>query len=163
MAPLKLLSIPRLELEACVLGSRLVKSICDGHSIKVRSCQIWSDSKTALACIKSDHRRYKQFVAFRVSEEKTNILQWRYVPTSQNVADEGTKWEKSIDFEQSSRWFSGPQFLYHPDNEWPMNISKQQRQKRKFDRNSIIVSTKNHQWFSWIQKIIQVGVLCYGG
>ncbi|XP_055632493.1 uncharacterized protein LOC129772974 [Toxorhynchites rutilus septentrionalis] len=62
-----------------------------------------------------------QFVAFRVSEilETSDVKEWRWVPTKQNVADEGTKWSRQPDLSASSRWFQGPEFLRKPKAYWP--------------------------------------------
>lgn len=96
VAPLKALSIPRLELMAAVIGVRLMKFILCRHTLKVGRVVLWSDSKTVLAWIRSDHRRYRQFVACRVGEiiSKSKPEHWRWVPTRENVADEATKWGK---------------------------------------------------------------------
>ncbi|XP_055910431.1 uncharacterized protein LOC129944792 [Eupeodes corollae] len=126
VAPLKLVSIPRLELEAARLGCRFSAFIKENHSIKLSRSYFWTDSRTVLCWIRSDHRRYRQFVAFRVGEivENTNINDWRYIPTKVNVADECTKWQKSPTFESSSRWYLGPSFLKHPEEDWPDDIPK---------------------------------------
>ncbi|XP_055622986.1 uncharacterized protein LOC129766479 [Toxorhynchites rutilus septentrionalis] len=121
VAPVKSLSIPRLELQAAVIGSRLIKSVTNNHTLSVARRFIWSDSSTVLAWIKSDTRKYKQYVAVRISEilEETKIEEWRWVPTRSNVADEATKWGKGPNLEPTSRWFNGPEFLYEPENKWP--------------------------------------------
>ncbi|XP_036219119.2 uncharacterized protein [Bactrocera oleae] len=49
VAPLKLVSIPRLELKAALLGARLAKHIIESHSVHVDKCVYWSDSRTVLA------------------------------------------------------------------------------------------------------------------
>jgi transposase InsO family protein len=122
VAPLKMLSIPRLELQAAVLGARLAETICKEHSIKFKSRVFWSDSKTVLGWLYSDNpRKYKPFVGHRLSEilEKSTISEWSFVPTKDNVADEATKWSKipKLSFEQ--RWFSGPEFLLKSPKDWP--------------------------------------------
>ncbi len=123
VAPLKLVSIPRLELKAALLGARLAKHIIESHSVHVDKCVYWSDSRTVLAWLRSDHRRYKQFVAFRVSEilEMTDVKEWHWVPTEENVADEATKWNGDPDFCNDSRWFRGPSFLYLSPDKWPLS------------------------------------------
>lgn len=127
VAPLKYHSIPRLELMAAVLGTRLLSFVQQGHSqLTAPTCFLWSDSKTVLAWIRSDHRRYQQFVACRVGEILTssNESQWRWVPSKYNVADEATKWGKGPCFEHCSRWFVAPSFLYYPESDWPQEQEK---------------------------------------
>ncbi|XP_058456935.1 uncharacterized protein LOC131434288 [Malaya genurostris] len=92
VAPLKFLSIPKSELQAAVLGVRLADTMAKPLAIKIKQCFFWTDSRDVLCWLNSDHRRYSQFVAFRVSEilETTNVHEWQWVPTRQNVADDET-------------------------------------------------------------------------
>ncbi|XP_062713903.1 uncharacterized protein LOC134290730 [Aedes albopictus] len=121
VAPLKPLSIPRLELQAAVIGSRLAKSIEEYHTLPISRRFLWSDSKTVLSWINSDARKYRQYVAVRIGEilEDTRSEEWRWVPTKLNVADEATKWGKGPMMQPDGRWFTGPDFLYMEENEWP--------------------------------------------
>ncbi|XP_065094980.1 uncharacterized protein LOC135716084 [Ochlerotatus camptorhynchus] len=123
VAPLKFLSIPRSELQAALLGARLSDTILSSLSIKVSKRFFWTDFKDVLCWLRSDHRRYSQFVAFRVSEilESTEISEWRWVPTKLNVADDGTKWARTPDLSTDSRWFRGPEFLWREQQEWPVS------------------------------------------
>ncbi|XP_062557610.1 uncharacterized protein LOC134222475 [Armigeres subalbatus] len=125
VAPLKQLSIPRLELQAATIGARLMKTITDSHTVTIKRRLMWSDSRTVLSWLRSDQRRYRQFVAFRVTEilEETSVADWRWVPSKQNVADEATKWGKSPDYFESCRWFKGPAFLYEDESQWPVEDS----------------------------------------
>ena len=138
VAPLKSLSIPRLELQATVLGARLARSIISGHSICFHEQYFWSDSMTVLSWLRSDHRQYRQFAAIRVSEilEVSNLRDWRWVPTKLNVADEGTKWQREPNFCSSSQWFTGPPFLkLSPElcsKEEPQPTSTQEELKAQF-------------------------------
>uniref|UniRef100_A0A182HZZ0 DUF5641 domain-containing protein n=1 Tax=Anopheles arabiensis TaxID=7173 RepID=A0A182HZZ0_ANOAR len=121
VAPLKFLSIPRLELQAAVIGARLATSIAASHRLKIGQRVFWTDSRNVISWLKSDHRKYNPFVAFRVSEllEKTDVNEWRWLSTKTNVADEGTKWQKIPDMSPSSRWFRGPSFIWKSEDEWP--------------------------------------------
>ncbi|XP_075162909.1 uncharacterized protein LOC142235544 [Haematobia irritans] len=96
VAPMKITSVPRLELMAALIGARLSKFICDNHEIVISKKYFWSDSKTVLSWINSDHRKYNQFVAFRITEilEITSASDWNWVCSSDNVADDATKWAK---------------------------------------------------------------------
>ncbi|XP_062710405.1 uncharacterized protein LOC134288715 [Aedes albopictus] len=102
VAPIKQLSVPRLELQAAVLGTRLTKSIISSHTLSINRKVFWSDSNTVLAWLRSDQRRFHQFVAFKIGEiqEETDVSEWRKVPSGWNVADDATKWGWSESFEQ---------------------------------------------------------------
>ncbi|XP_065075705.1 uncharacterized protein LOC135699384 [Ochlerotatus camptorhynchus] len=121
VAPLKFLSIPRLELQAAVIGARLAECITNSHRMKISRRVFWTDSRDVVCWLRSDHRRYSQFVAFRISEllDTTQVNEWRWIPTRKNVADDGTKWARLPDFQPNSRWFRGPDFLWEPESEWP--------------------------------------------
>lgn len=75
VVPLNQLSVPGLELQAAVLGTRLMKYIIGGHTVCNRRKVFWSDSNTALAWLRGDQRRFHKFVAFRIGEiqEETDI------------------------------------------------------------------------------------------
>ncbi|XP_062541544.1 uncharacterized protein LOC134209563 [Armigeres subalbatus] len=121
VAPLKPMSIPRLELQGCVLGARLLKFVQDNHPVVFSKRFLWTDSTTARSWIRSDPRRYKPFVAHRVGEilEITDVSEWRWVPSKLNPADEVTKWGRGPYFSPDSQWFHGPRFLRLPEGEWP--------------------------------------------
>ncbi|GFV82491.1 integrase catalytic domain-containing protein [Trichonephila clavipes] len=67
VAPLKPLSIPRLELMACCIGSRLANSIVNALNLPNLRITFWSDSTTALWWIK-ERGSWSVFVENRVKE-----------------------------------------------------------------------------------------------
>ncbi|XP_054085566.1 uncharacterized protein LOC128921580 [Zeugodacus cucurbitae] len=120
-APLKPMTIPRLELQAAVLGTRLLETIINEHSVVVKRRVLWSDSKTVLSWIESGTRRYKPFVAHRVAEilATTNVDEWRWISSRENVADEATRPSATFDIRPTSRWLNGPSFLKEAEHAWP--------------------------------------------
>ncbi|XP_055589908.1 uncharacterized protein LOC129742089 [Uranotaenia lowii] len=126
VAPLKTVSIPRLELQAAVVGSRLMEYVEQTCSLNISRRIAWTDSQTVLAWINSDVRKYNQYVSCRVGEilEKTNASDWRWVSSKLNVADEATKWGSGPDLSSGSRWWSGPSFLYDVEEKWPTQRPK---------------------------------------
>jgi hypothetical protein len=70
VAPLKTLSVPRLELQAAVVTVRMANSIKKGHRATVRTTTFCTDSKTIFCCIRADTGRFKQFVAHPIGEIK---------------------------------------------------------------------------------------------
>ncbi|XP_055609831.1 uncharacterized protein LOC129756824 [Uranotaenia lowii] len=125
VAPLKYMSIPRLELKAAVIGARLAKDIVETHRLSISKRFFWSDSRDVLCWLRFDHRRYTKYVGARVGEilEKTSVAEWNWVPTKLNVADEGTKWQKTPNLNPCSRWFKGPDFIWQPQSEWPEQLT----------------------------------------
>ncbi|XP_023241124.1 uncharacterized protein LOC111639461 [Centruroides sculpturatus] len=67
-APLKSISILRMELCAVVLLVHLLQAIQGAFQIKINSIFAWSDSTIVLSWLKADPSRLQVFVANRVSE-----------------------------------------------------------------------------------------------
>ncbi|XP_048485725.1 uncharacterized protein LOC125490479 [Plutella xylostella] len=124
VAPIKALSIPRLELQAAVIGTRLADMVQREHRWKPESVHYWTDSRTVLQWIAKDARRYSPFVAHRLGEvaEYTDAEAWRWVPTAMNVADDATRPNYSPGT-NANRWFVGPDFLRGPESKWPAPIN----------------------------------------
>ncbi|XP_058817796.1 uncharacterized protein LOC131681103 [Topomyia yanbarensis] len=124
VAPLRPISIPRLELNAAVLGARVAKFVKENHRVEISKTIFWSDSTTVLAWINSDPKKYRQYIAHRVGEilSLSDVGQWRWVPSKMNVADEATKWGKGPYFDGNSRWFKGPSLLDDQETEWPQQF-----------------------------------------
>ncbi|KAJ8711214.1 hypothetical protein PYW07_008456 [Mythimna separata] len=122
VAPLKPVSIPRLELQAALLGARLARTVVQEHDYEVNDLTYWSDSTTALAWIQAEPRTFKTFVAHRVAEieELTKKNEWRWLPSKDNVADDATR-STPEHFNSEHRWFCGPDFLRKGRDEWPQN------------------------------------------
>ena len=89
VAPLKAMSIPRLELTAAVLGARLTASIINALNLKPDQITYWSDNMNVLWWMRNPSRMYQVFVTTHVGEIQTltNPNQWRYIPSKENLAD----------------------------------------------------------------------------
>ncbi|XP_062534843.1 uncharacterized protein LOC134204024 [Armigeres subalbatus] len=122
VAPLKYLSIPRMELQAALLGARMLRTISENHTLPINEKYIHTDAEVVLAWIRSQHRNYKQFVAYRVGEilSLTKPYNWRHVPSRENLADCLTKWGKDTEPDSNGRWLNGKNsFLYRDMHSWP--------------------------------------------
>ena len=138
VAPLKPMSIPRLELQAAVLASRVSRTIINEHEIQVDAVHCWTDSRTVLCWIRSDARKFKTFVAHRVGEieELTDVKDWHWVPTKDNVVDDATRNNKPADLSKESRWWHGPEFLRLNLDQWPTETEEKAMKEKDLDLES---------------------------
>ena len=111
VAPMKVLSFPKLELQAALLPARLMSVVCDARDFSFSRIFLWTDSTTVIQWL---HYEAKQpvFIANRVSEilEFTTIDQWSQVGTTDNPADDVTRL-LPIESLNKSAWVKGPEFL----------------------------------------------------
>ncbi|XP_062538931.1 uncharacterized protein LOC134207225 [Armigeres subalbatus] len=105
-----------------MIGTRMMDSVLGSLDIHVNRRYLWSDSSTVLCWLRSDSRRYHQFVAVRVGEilTLTSADEWHYVPSKINIADAATKWKEGPSFDPNDSWFTAPEFLRKSRDEWPM-------------------------------------------
>ncbi len=111
VAPLKELTIPRLELQAPVLAARLGKSVCEESRLRFEKIVYFTDSRIVLAWIQSQARVYKPFVSARVEEIQNNSdpSQWKHIPGTHNVANDVSR---GITVQEvNERWKQGSEFL----------------------------------------------------
>ena len=123
MAPLKQLSIPRLELQAAALAVRLYCVVKQELTVIIKDSIFWSDSKTVLQYTANESRRFHTFMADRVSEihDTTDPTQWKYVPGHCNPADYCTRGLRAADLNHHCLWVNGPAFLSKSEEHWPQD------------------------------------------
>ena len=111
VAPMKVMTVPKLELQAALLAARLKQDICRALTVKVNRIFMWTDSTTVLQWLNSA-TKHPIFIANRVCEilEHTSVDEWNHVASSDNPADAGTP-GMSAEVLQSSSWVRGPDFL----------------------------------------------------
>ena len=80
VAPLKVITIPRLELSAAVVATRLNKMIRSEIDLSIDFTMFWTDSTTVLGYVANKDKRFKTFAANRLAviHETTAPTQWRY-------------------------------------------------------------------------------------
>ncbi|XP_076660155.1 uncharacterized protein LOC143363463 [Halictus rubicundus] len=134
VAPLKPMSIPRLELQAALLASRLARTVQKELEIEISRRVFWSDSITVIRWIKSEPRTRQVFVANRLGEigELTESSEWRWVPSKLNPADDATRWSDELLW-ANQRWFAGPDFLRQEESAWPVEKRLNEEEKQKID------------------------------
>ena len=120
-APLQYVSVPRLELQAATIAVRVHDMILKEIDLNISSTFFWTDSKITLQYINNESRRFKTYVANRVSEirDVSQPSQWRHCPGTLNPADDASRGLSAHQLLSSGRWFSGPAFLSKPEEDWP--------------------------------------------
>jgi hypothetical protein len=117
VAPLKQLSIPKLELQAAILCVRLLNVIKTEHTYEISSYYLWTDSTTVLQWIQDHSRRHPTFIANRIAEiqDDSDPSEWRHVPGRLNIADDGSRGLRLVNLDPECRWLNGPAFLTLPE------------------------------------------------
>ena len=89
--------------------------------IPFEHCTLWTDSKDIIFWIQGQSRRYKTFVANRVSEirQTSSLRQCRHVPSNLICADDSNRGLHAKVLTREHLWFSGPEFLYEHEDYWP--------------------------------------------
>ena len=113
VAPLKPVSIPRLELTAATLVARQSRFILEELDVSEVQLYFWTDSMTVLRYLRNVSTRFKTFVAHRVQliQDLTDVSSWNYVPSEKNPADLASRGLSPADDEKLGFWLDGPEFL----------------------------------------------------
>ena len=108
---MKVMTIPKVELQAALLTARLKQDICWAPTAHVNKVFMWTDSTTVSHGLNSPSMP-PIFIANSVCEilENTSVDEWNQVASSDNPADAGTRC-MSAEVLQSSSWVRGPDFL----------------------------------------------------
>ena len=121
VAPVQAVSIPRMELLGACLAVKVMKKIAPIIGVEMKEVKFWTDSTDVLCWIRQLSRRFKTFVANRVSyiQEFTQAQQWHYVPTKMNPADLVSRGVRGCELPECAMWWKGPEFLQKDEADWP--------------------------------------------
>ncbi|CAG2195786.1 unnamed protein product [Mytilus edulis] len=118
LAPVKDMSIPRLELMAVLIGVRSLIFVKSELNISIEEMCLWSDSQCVLKWI-STKKELNVFVKNRISETKAHKnVKFMYVNTMENPADVATRGTTASKLKNDSIWWHGPKWLNYDTQNW---------------------------------------------
>ena len=125
VAPVKTLTIPRLELMSARILAQLMETVKKAleSQLEISRAKYWLDSKTALCWIQN-RGEWKQFVCHRVNEilKLSHKNDWAYCPGEENPADIGSRGMLGSRLRDEKLWWCGPEWLTRKEDEWPQTI-----------------------------------------
>lgn len=121
VAPLKRMTIPRLELSAALLLSELMVYVQRMLEVESLQLYLWTDSAVGLAWISGHPSRWKEFVRNRVSriQEILPRATWFHVAGKDNPADCASRGVSPAQLVTHPLWWHGPQWLSLSPVHWP--------------------------------------------
>ncbi|XP_046397751.1 uncharacterized protein LOC124164469 [Ischnura elegans] len=166
VSPLKKISIPRLELLAAKLLSKLIYHVSRAGNFEGKY-SLWSDSQIVLTWLSGPSYQWKTFVANRVTEinELTKECVWRHVRSNENPADHVSRGLSPQEILTNDTWWNGPPWLSLQEDAWPaatILVSPSIPEQRK--KTTVFLVTRKEfdllHRYSSLDKLLRITAYC---
>lgn len=163
VAPVKRLTLPRLELCAAVLVAKLMHKVKTTLSIKINKTYLWSDSTVVLHWVKNTSTSWKTFVANRVSiiQGITTVEDWYHVRSNENPADLISRGVLPEALINSDMWFFGPSWLNLNQADWPIEKLSVLESPDLLEQKRVNISVTKNDSFELFSKFSSFNTLLH--
>lgn len=136
VAPKRGVTIPRLELCAAHLLSKIMFEVRRAFALEPNSCRMFTDSMIVLYWLSKIPKNAKMYVANRVADTVDNSKgsEWRHVSTTENPADIASRGATPNELAASELWWNGPKWLQTPlEDESPRQMTLSEEESEAAD------------------------------
>uniref|UniRef100_A0A182I0G9 Uncharacterized protein n=1 Tax=Anopheles arabiensis TaxID=7173 RepID=A0A182I0G9_ANOAR len=153
-APLKRVSLARLELCAAVIAIRLWLHVSTALKLNNIESFMWSDSTVVLHWLKSPSHTWATYVANRVSliQDTGKGCRWLHVKGKENPADLVSRGVLPMQLLTSTLWFHGPAWLRSSQEEWRGNNLLEVPSEEILERKKLTVATASLESVDWLKR-----------
>lgn len=170
VAPLKKMTIPRLELSGAVLLTNLVSRVSQILKLNHVPLFMWTDSAIVHTWINNHPSRWKDFVHNRVCLIHETLPQaiWKFIPGTENPADCATRGLTPTQLLQHTIWWSGPNWIIQDSTLWPQAPHSLPQKENLEERASKVLVTNiqsKEPWdlihkYSSLTRLLRITALC---